>query len=329
MMFVRTNDLKPGMRLARPIYNRNGVLLYERDTRLTTQGIYSVRNFGLIGIYILEPAEPVPPMTEEDKEFERFQTMSVFTIKEIFENIKTGKKAVKLPTFVSELLKNYGNLDHKVNFMQNLRSKDDAIYKHSLNTAILAALISGHMDMTNQDQIKIIMAAILHESKFTEYSLDEEVKKTIFQMLHKKKAMMEGKTRTDINLPSEVLLVAYYYDTMTAMKEDEEPASELEAIRFLLDRDNGFLKEAVEALIDSINILTPGVCVELSDGGKGLVISENKDNILRPAVLMFQDNQVLDLYYDKVFRRVQIKDIMKSMDNRFVMDRELLKTVSE
>ena len=28
MQFVKTADLKPGMRLAKPIYNRMGVLLY-------------------------------------------------------------------------------------------------------------------------------------------------------------------------------------------------------------------------------------------------------------------------------------------------------------
>ena len=66
MQFVKSDDLKVGMRLARPIYNRNGVLLYERNSKLTGQGILSIRTFGLIGIFILEPAEPVPPMTADD-----------------------------------------------------------------------------------------------------------------------------------------------------------------------------------------------------------------------------------------------------------------------
>ena len=74
MQFVKTADLKPGMRLAKPIYNKMGVLLYERDTLLTMQGINSIENFGLIGIFILEPAEPVPPLSREDLEFEQFQT---------------------------------------------------------------------------------------------------------------------------------------------------------------------------------------------------------------------------------------------------------------
>ena len=45
MIFVKSEDLKYGMRLAKPIYNKTGVLLYERNTRLTLQGIESVKNF--------------------------------------------------------------------------------------------------------------------------------------------------------------------------------------------------------------------------------------------------------------------------------------------
>ena len=82
MKFVKTDDLKEGMRLAKPIYNRNGVMLYERDSKLTMQGINSIRNFELIGIYVLEPAEPVPPMTPFDVEFERFQTIAIFSLKD-------------------------------------------------------------------------------------------------------------------------------------------------------------------------------------------------------------------------------------------------------
>ena len=69
MKFVRTEDLKAGMRLAKPIYNKKGVLLYERNSALTAPGIASAKNFGLIGVYILEPAEPLPPLSREDLEF--------------------------------------------------------------------------------------------------------------------------------------------------------------------------------------------------------------------------------------------------------------------
>ena len=71
MQFVESKDLRPGMRLAKPIYNKNGVLLYERDTRLSVQVINNIQNFMLIGVYILEPAEPLPPLSKEELDFER------------------------------------------------------------------------------------------------------------------------------------------------------------------------------------------------------------------------------------------------------------------
>lgn len=326
MQFVRTEELKPGMRLARPIYNKNGVLLYERDTRLSMQGIYSVKNFGLIGIYILEPAEPVPPMTEEDIEFERFQTMSVFTLREILSAVTTGKYPTSLPRLTGEIMRGYGRLDHKINFMQNLRSQEDEIYKHSLNTAILAAAMSHKMRMGNSEQNNVIMAALLHgvgrsileSDPAFDYDMSDAVRLIVSEVLR----LVEGRAAEHVSKAANLLYVAYTYDMLTAMRLEKEPDSEVTAVRYLLDEENGFNQEAVWALIDSINILVPGTCVDFTNGDKGVVLRENDGNILRPMVLCFRDNQVYDLYYDEVYEKIQIKDIMKTMDNRFVMDRE-------
>lgn len=102
MQFVKTSDLKPGMRLAKPIYNKLGVMLYERDTRLNPQGIESIKNFNLIGIYILEPAEPVPPLSEEDLAFEQFQTISMFQLRTIMDQIRDDTPPTGLNELVSK-----------------------------------------------------------------------------------------------------------------------------------------------------------------------------------------------------------------------------------
>jgi HD-GYP domain-containing protein (c-di-GMP phosphodiesterase class II) len=345
-------ELKPGMRLARPIYNKNGVLLYERDTHLTMQGIYSIKNFGLIGIYILEPAEPVPPMTLEDVEFERFQTMSVFTIREILQEVTSGNYPSSLPRLTSEILRSYGRLSHKLNFMQNLRTTEDELYKHSLNTAILCAAMSHAMGMTNSNQNNLIMAALLHEvGKLlmakehgetilgqienddellkqahqegisllsSAFEINDEVKGIISEALR----TIDGRETKEISKEAKILYVAYAYDVLTAMHLNREPDSGVVAIRYLMNERSGFDKETVKALINSIHILPSGSCVELTNMEKGVVLRENDTNILRPMVLGFWNNQVYDLYYDEIYSEIQIKDIMKTMDNRFVMDRE-------
>ena len=163
MLFVKVDELKPGMRLGKPIYNKNGVLLYDRDTKLTMQAIYGIKNFRLLGLYILEPAEPVPPMSEDDIYFERFQTMAVFSIREDLDLIDSGKKDKGLDWLCSLIIKNYGDLNHKINFVQSLRSSEDYIYKHVLNVAILSAIIAGQMGFPVGRINLLVKSAILHD----------------------------------------------------------------------------------------------------------------------------------------------------------------------
>lgn len=81
----------------------------------------------------------------------------------------------------------------------------------------------------------------------------------------------------------------------------------------------------VNALSSSINLLVPGVSIELNTGAKGLVLVENERNILKPLILTFNDNRIIDLGNRIYEGHIEIVDIMKTMDNRHVMNRELLK----
>ncbi|MDO5127241.1 MAG: HD domain-containing protein [Eubacteriales bacterium] len=358
MIFVKADDLKWGMRLAKPIYNKSGVLLYERNTRLTLQGIESVKNFGLLGLYILEPAEPVPPLSDEDLDFERFQTMAVFSIREELGNILAGKATVNLKRLANAIIVNYGRLDHKISFTQNLRSTSDYVYKHVINTAILAALISAQLKYKQSEQESLVLASLLHDigklmlpnkirDKYDDYDendmvivkkfqsdglgliqndlkLEDEVKEIIAQF-HKmaygeRKAVSGG----NILLSTDVLYVADAFDRMTCMRLQGESQSEISTIKYFLANRESYDDEVVEALVHSINILTPGVCIELNNHEKGLVVKENENNILRPVVLGFTTNQIYDLSDNSTYRRYQIADIMKTMDNRVKIDKERL-----
>ncbi len=360
MLFVKREELKTGMRLARPIYNKDGVLLYERNSKLTQQGIESIRNFGLIGIFVLEPAEPVPPMTQADIDFERFQTMNVFSIQEEMEKILQTKRLSKLPTIAANIIRNYGHLDKKINFVQNLRSKEDHIYKHSLNVAILCAMITHALNMRVDEQLEAVQAAIIHDigkmtvpKSISEKDLlspeeQEAVRAAEIQgfniidmafssspnirriCMQAQKAQESVETGEDVSAMkmvngAKVLAVADAFDVMTAMQAEKAPESEVAALKHLLGNPQVFDSRIVEGLILSVNILYPGVSVELNTGEKALVLAANEQNILEPMILMFHDNSVVDLSNRSVYGDLEIKDIMKTMDNRHVMDMELLK----
>ncbi len=362
MIFVKANDIKEGMRLARPIYNKNGVLLFERNSKVTYNAINSIKNFGLLGIYVLEPAEPVPPMTQDDIEFERFQTMVSFLIEEELERIIQSGKAMKMQTIVGMITKNYAHLDKKINFNQNLRSRENYTYRHSLNVAILCAMITHVMNISVNEQLNTIIAALVHDmgklavikevadcDELTEekvYKLttaELSVYNTIEQVLNdgiairricaQSQKLIEASAnvgKSDIRLDNfvtgaKILAVAGMYDSLTAMQIGKEPMSEVKALKYLMSNPDYFAPEVVMALVRSINILVPGVSVELNNGEKALVITENRHNVLRPMILNFKDNRVLDLGDDVVFEYTWIEDVMKTMDNRYIIDVKTLR----
>lgn len=357
MLFVKVDDLRPGMRLGKPIYNKNGVLLHDRDTKLNMQAIYAIRNFGLLGLYILEPAEPLPPLTDDDIMFERFQAMAVFSIREDMGLICEGKKDKGMEWLCGLVMKNFASLDHRINFVQSLRSTDDFIYKHSMNVAILSALIGGHMDLPQGSMRNLIKAAVLHDIGVMEHpgimngdvleqNQKEAIRNSTQEILNKSIDLDESIVRivnhmqnlycneeqgfSDAmlaNMEANILYIADSYDRMTAMKSHTEPTSEVKAIRELLSKGDQYEPSIVNALIKAINILYPSVCVELTNGEKGLVIRANEEDIFRPIVLGFRDNVLYDLAVTG--EDIQIKDVMKTMDNRIKLDRELLAQYQE
>ncbi len=365
MQFVRTEDLKPGMRLAKPIYNKSGVLLYERDTNLTQQGILSIKNFNLIGIFILEPAEPLPPLSQEDLEFEQFQTVYMFKLRDNVQRIKNQSAPETLQELTEDIIRRYGSLDHKLNFTQNLRSSADFIYKHAISTAILSAMISNAMGLSYAEKSILVYASLLYDlgyltvpaailDKGSDQSKEE--KELVLSHLGKGYHLLHPE-ENPYNLPEvsleiihrfiftspkehsdsispltakllSVLRVAVEFDKLTAMNLNHAPLSELAAIRRLAILTDIYPPDIVRALGDCIHILPKGCCVDLSNGAKALVLEENPGDFSRPLVLEFASNQLYDLSKDDIYKAVHITDTMKTMDNRIKIDEETLKHFS-
>ena len=359
MRFIRMEELKPGMRLARPIYSKKGVLLYERaQTIRDEQAIQSIKGFGLLGLFILEPAEPVPPFSEADMEFERFQTMMTFEIADELEVIRRSKKTERLQIIVAAIIKNYGNETGKINFFQSLRSKEDYIFKHSLNTAILSAIITHQMNLPLAVQNNAVTAAVVHDiGKLDvppeimykgEHSSEEQdsihaFERAGFETLRNAfistPAVPRACVQAEQNLrimerrePSildtmqpaaKVLQVAGMFDKLTAVRLEEQPMSELKVFRMMLSAESYYDKDSVNALLNSVTLLTPGTSVELSDKKKALVLRQN-DDLMRPVVLCFDDNQIINLSDRHSYPDLEVEDIMKTMDNRHVMDKDTL-----
>lgn len=363
MQFIRSAELRPGLRIAKPIYNKDGVLLYERNSRLTIPAINSIRNFDLIGIYILEPAEPVPPFTREDLEFEQAQTVYLFKLKDLFDKVYKRQPLGNLESLVEDIIKRYGNLTHRVNFNQNLRSAHDFMYKHATSTAILSAMIGQHIDMPEEDYKSLITAAILYgfgyrflsknvmdkEEEFTEYDnkskqaalekgvsylnvstdpisfLPKALRVIEYYIISSNPERKTPSPSDDVLLLTEILKVAIEFDMMTGMIMGHKPESEIVAMNSIRERTDEFNKTIVDILAQCIHIIPAGASVDLNNGEKAVVLVENQKNYMQPVILRLRDNNVYDLSDPFVNRRIQIIDIMKTMDNRIEIDVNTIK----
>lgn len=363
MQFIKTEDLKPGMRLAKPIYNRLGVLLYERNTKLTMQGINSIHKFSLIGIYILEPAEPAPPLTEEEIQFEKFQTVYMFRLRDELTKIANGNPPDKLSSLSKSIIRKFGNLDHKIAFSQNIRSSGDFVYKHGLNVAILCAILSHKLGFAYEEQLALVEAALLYDMgylyldadrltnvdnvnsddykslcgareksyfllkpKENDYFLPKMTLNVIAEMILPFNHKDHPKVNTrEWSLATQILRVADRFDQMTAMRYGFEPQSEVAAVKYLMQYPNFYHPGVVRALAECIHILPQGACVDLSNGDKAMILESNPENFLQPLVLKFSDNKVYDLSDPKIYEKLQVEDIMKTMDNRISIDEDTLK----
>jgi HD-GYP domain-containing protein (c-di-GMP phosphodiesterase class II) len=364
MKFVRTDHLKAGMRLAKPIYNKNGVLLYDRNSVLTEPGIISARNFGLVGVYVLEPAEPVPPLSREDLEFEQLQTVYIFQLRECLDLIAKRKRIEPLPKLLNNIIQHYGALDHRVNFNQNLRSSEDFMYKHAISTAILVSMISSRLHYDHQQQITLAAAALLYDIGYShvpknildkesdtlstsdrevlQHSLERGIEplgmyRSDFDFFPRALALMQAYVYADYPeklaiMPDEelqgmvkILRVADQFDQMTAMNIGHEPVSEISAMKILSADSTRYDKQIVATLAECIHIVPQAANIDLSTGDKGIVLVENTTNYMRPVILRLGDNKLYDLSSEADFRKIQILDIMKTMDNRISVDEETLK----
>lgn len=355
MQYIRSAELRPGLRIAKPIYNKDGVLLNERNSRLTIPSINSIDSMDLTGFYILEPTEPVPPFTKEDLEFEQAQTIYLFKLRDIFEKAYKRQPLDKLEDLVEDIIKRYGHLNPRINFNQNPRSSHDFMYKHATSVAILCAIIGQHIDIPEEDFKALISAAILYGFGYRFMQKNQMDKQSALEKgtvylnmstspisyLPKAVRVAEHYILTnnpdrkvdhpteDILLLSEILKVAVEFDMLTGMAIGQEPQSEILAMNALRERILDFNSRIVNILAHCIHIVPAGATVDLNNGEKGVVLEENPTNYMQPVILRLRDNNVYDLSDPAINRRIYIVDLTKTTDNRVEIDLETVKQYTE
>lgn len=352
MHYVKTADIEIGDRFAKTIYNKDGVLLFNSGVKVDASMISRLQELNLYGTYVLDAAEPVPPITAEEVEFERFQWAQTYIVNEILKDVIAQKIPDKLENLINLIYSRYGNRTEKMTFNQCLRGENDFISKHSLNVAILSALLARKMNMDLKESKYLIEAAIFHdigrllvpkdilhkEGSLTQAEMDTVHKCLLegFRILSTNYQYPAGVRRYIIQLSvdlcnrlpnyprndqkllpgTKIIQVADIYDTLTAIRSYKSPMSAFSALKIMRSEPNKYDSNTVDILEQCIHILPTGSYVMLSNGEQGIVVRENDKVLERPVVLGMRSNTLYDLSMKATYNEIQIKDTVFTPDNR-------------
>ncbi|MCF8010501.1 MAG: HD-GYP domain-containing protein [Clostridiales bacterium] len=339
MFKINVSDLKPDMKLARPICNQNGNILLDTGTRLTLNIINKLTYLGIDYIYIERQFKIKDVITKKTR------TAAINQVKKILSSAKQkGKLEFKteelystINNFIYELLSNKSlmfNLD-------TLRTQDNYTFAHSVNVSILS-LMTGITLGFNQKDLKLLGAgALLHDLgkiHIPDYILNkpDRLSPEEFSVIKKHsyygyKLLIErddlgeipavialqhhehingsgypyGLKGKQIHRFAQVTAIADKFDAVTSDRVYKKGCSSHEAFEMCAAL-GGYLidHDIVKAFLHNIAVYPPGTHIQLNNGQVGVALDTPKKYTLFPNVKILYDTQLNKLSKPKVLSLV-------------------------
>ncbi len=318
MRRILTENIMVNMCLARPVYTGEGVVLLNEGTVLEEQHIARIRKLKIKHVFIddkiSEDLKVDLPVSDEIVVETR-----VF-ITDTIEKLSEGYTHVDKEVFakVSQIVGEVTSRKEVIYNVEYMRNRDDYLYGHSVNVAILATIVGKVMGYNDKQLRHLALGALLHDvgkafidKKYHQSREDftpEEMNiyrsyvrfgyETIrdldsgsmlaanIALSHKERYDGTGfpfnKTGKEIHEYVRIVSVANDYDNIRCWNED---ISNHEALEMLAARAYSALDpDIIKVFISTIAPYPVGSMVELSDGRVAIVESLNASMPSRPVL---------------------------------------------
>ena len=169
MRKIAVNDLKPGMVVARAIYNAEGQVLLNKGVVLKPTYIIHLQELGIPAVYIRDAM--VGDLEVDDIVSEQTRLEAVKTMKELLGG-RTDREAAHVPLLINSdriqrvVVKIIDDLLERKELMLNLidiRALDDYTFAHSVNVCILALVTGLTLRFSRRDLLHLGVGALLHD----------------------------------------------------------------------------------------------------------------------------------------------------------------------
>ncbi|MDX8044733.1 HD-GYP domain-containing protein [Gracilibacillus sp. S3-1-1] len=171
MRVVPVKNIRPGVELAKPVYDEHGRVLVQTNMQLTEVMIKRLKNMNITYAVIREENtddilihSPIP----DEQRIEAIQQ-----IKHTFQNVKSDylmnsnhlleKAAVKLEVLVKELTTELSKNEEVIHYLSDLLIVDDYLFAHSLNVSMYTLALAQELHVNSSDLEQLGLGAVLHD----------------------------------------------------------------------------------------------------------------------------------------------------------------------
>ncbi|MBE5935733.1 MAG: HD-GYP domain-containing protein [Lachnospiraceae bacterium] len=357
--FVSVSDAIPGMIVACDIYTFNNILLIDKGASLTDRVITRLMFYNIEQIEII--VSPDIEMLGDNFDLDTLESLSEEERAVITEFSKTTSdcvakfKASLSSTFVdnneldtlklldelNSVLNKSRNSFHLLSLLNIMKERDDVIFHHSINVALLASMIGNMLHFSEKDMNVLKLGAILHDigklaipqkilattnrlsekdfaivkthpSKGYELLTKQEVPisiKNIALQHHERcdgSGYPNGLKAEEIDKFSKIIAIADCYEAMTSPRAYRDIINPFEVIEFF--EAEGFRLFDAEYLVPFMHGIVDSYInkkVMLSNNVKGTIILINKLALSRPMVKL-DTGSFVDLYTDRSISIVRV-----------------------
>ena len=320
MRYINIEDAKPGMELAKSVYDSYNRLILAKHQELTEEYIRKLNIWGYPGFYISDEFSAGIEVDESISMELRNKGVDALRKKNIDETLDVAK------SIVDQILSSGTTaLD-----MVDLRTFDDYTYRHSVNVAVISTILGIGMHLKRSMLEELCVAAIFHDlgklmiasailNKPARLSQEEfqEIKKhpgLSVRLLQDRKKVSEasksavyhhhenedgsgypsGITGEEIPLYSKIIHVADVYDALTSKRPYKDAYTPSDTLEYLMGGCNILFDESVvRAFMGCVPVYPKGATITLSDGRLAVVYANNS-NPLRPKVKV-ETGEIIDL----------------------------------
>ncbi|NLV91222.1 MAG: HD-GYP domain-containing protein [Firmicutes bacterium] len=319
MHIVRVDKLKPGMRLARPVFSPDGGLLLATGVVLQESYIRRLAQLGYLAVYIGDPEESYEGevLAPEIQAKATAAVAKAFSAARLGATIDFGQLKDVAAAIVEEVVKNRDIVPG----LGSIMSFDSYTFSHSVNVCVMSVSVGLAMGLNIPMANELAMGALLHDigkvlvgpdiiqsptgltaaeweevKRHPEYGFDllrrnHQVSARVAHVAYQHHERIKGqgyprKLRGDeIHLFARIVAVTDSYDAMTAdrvYRSGRQPFDALQVIRSLKGIE--YDPEVVDALLASTVPYPLGAMVQLSSGEIGTVVEVCTENKKRPVV---------------------------------------------